>query len=141
LLSNPATVLAVSKAITKAMEDNAREAIATGKHPIDTIVHIKGTITVGEQFEQRIVAKAEPWTLLAIALSKLNGHTIESIVQEALNKEIDIEVIKERAAKAIQAIKAPTVTQCNGKVTSKLVINEIEQVNTDAIIQVQINAA
>ena len=49
--------------------------------------------------------------------------TVESIVREALTAPADlVDSLKAQAADAIAAIKKPTMTRCNGKVTTKLVV-------------------
>jgi hypothetical protein len=68
------------------------------------------------------VAKCDPWLLLAAALSKLNGVTVDALVREAVTAdEALIDGLKVKAAEAIAAIKATTTTICAGKITTKLV--------------------
>ena len=104
--------------------DAAREAAAAvpvGTHAIDLTLHITGTLTKGEDYDSRKVEKADPWLLLAAALSHLNGITVDSIVKEALTADLElVESLKKTAAIAIEKIKAPTVGRENGKVTVKI---------------------
>ncbi len=105
-----------------------RAIFPVGIHSIDRMVsvHIKGTVTVGKDYNQRIVANANPWLLLRIAMSKLNDVTMAAIVREALTEEgIDTETIKTQADKCVRALKDETTKPCKGKVTKKL-IYEIE---------------
>jgi len=118
-------ILAVNKVIKKAAIDNAREGLTAGQYAVDFLVHIQGLLTIGEDYEQHIVAKAEPWLILAVALSKLNNVTLENLVEEAYSGEIDVEEIKQRAQEALEVIKAPTLTICKGKVTTKLDYAEV----------------
>jgi len=50
---------------------------------IDKTIRIRFGFTKGEDHETLSVQQAKPWRLLAVALNKLNGVTIESIVNEA----------------------------------------------------------
>jgi len=100
-----------------------RSIFSVGTHPIDRTVnvHIKGDVTVGEDYEQRIVANANPWLLLRIAMSKLNDTTMAAIVREALTEEgIDTDAIKAQADECVQALRDVTKKSCKGKVTNKL---------------------
>jgi len=103
------------------------DALTVGTHEVDAIVHIKGTLTKGEDYEQKIRHKAQPEAILAVALSKLNGVTIESIVKEAMDVDPDrITVIKKEASDAIEKLKeAKGKTPCSGKVTTKLDFTEV----------------
>lgn len=124
---NPQEMLAVVKVIKKAAEKAARKELQPGDYPIDLSVRIAGSIRVGEAYEERIVATADAWLLLAIALSKLNGITIESIVREALACSLDPIAIKDQANAAIAAIKDSTLTPCLGKVTTSLAIAKLSK--------------
>lgn len=56
-------------------------------------------------------------------MSKLNGVTVDSLVREALTADPAlVKSLKAKAATAINAVKAPTLTVCNGKVTTKVTI-------------------
>lgn len=122
--------------------------LPVGTHTIEETVMLKvsGTVTVGKDYDQRIVAKADPWKLLQVALSKLNGVTVDSLVEEAAAGELDTKATKteievafgkvlsrkekkeyqeavKRAAhagEAIDTIKEGTWTKCDGKVTKKI---------------------
>lgn len=116
---------AAKTALARLLADEAaesRELLAVGVHTVNETVTltVTGKVTVGEDYPQNIVAKADPWTLLAVALSHLNEKTIESITQEALTLDPEmVKSIKKSAEKAIAAVKAPTLTECKGKVTTK----------------------
>lgn len=120
---NSVQTVAVAKAIKDAASKDASGKLTVGVHTVDFTVRVKGTITKGEDYEQDIVAKADPWLLLAAALSKLNGVTVDALVREAVSAdEALIDGLKAKAADAIQAMKVPTKTKCNGKVTTKLAV-------------------
>jgi len=117
---SPATLAALAKAVAT-VSSARRDDLTVGSHVVDEVVtlHVTGEVKVGSDYEQRVVAKADPWLLLGVALSHLNGVTVESIVAEALNAELGTEDIKARADAAVAAVKATTVTACKGKVTHK----------------------
>jgi len=118
--------IALGKALSDAAYAGANKVLPAGKHEIDLTVRIQGTINKGESYNQQIVEKAEPWSLLAVALSKLNGVTVESLVKEALAGGPEVAAIKEQANSAIKAIKGTTSTTCAGKVTAKLTVTTVE---------------
>jgi len=107
-------------ALSKFKLNGERDQVEPGEYDINMIVRVRGSVKVGEDYEQNVVASAEPWALLAVALSKLNGTTISSIVREAENGGIDSEAVKREANAAIQTIKEKTKRPMKGKVTSKL---------------------
>jgi hypothetical protein len=117
-----AAVIAVGKLVSEGDAKAASGSLAAGEYPVDVTVRVHGTVTRGANYTQQVVAKAEPWLILAAALSHLNGVTIESIVKEALTADPAlVDSLKQKAADAIAALKAPTDTPCNGKTTAKLV--------------------
>ena len=88
-----------------------------GDHFVDFLVHVKGTLKKGEDFEKQVPQTAKPWLLLAVALSKLNGVTLESIVKEALSFDAKQEkVVKAEATAALTKIKGKTVKTMSGQV-------------------------
>ena len=118
---NPATIAALQKALTAA-KSATRADLPVGDNEVDEVLvlHIAATTRCGEDYEQSIVAKADPWTLLAAALSHLNGVTVDSLVRECLTADPAlIASIKKEAKTAIAAVKGPTKTACKGKVTFK----------------------
>lgn len=113
--------VALAKVIKKAALDAAGANVKAGEYPVNFTVKVTGSLKKGEDYDQEIVAKADPWLLLAAALSKLNGVTVDSLVREAVTAdEALIEGLKAKAADAIQKIKATTTTKCAGKVTTNL---------------------
>ena len=122
----------LSKLLTVAISkikgtSEAKDKLAVGTHEVDAIVHLKGTVTKGADYEQIIWHKAQPEAILAVALSKLNGVTIEAIVKEAMDIDPErITIIKKEADEAIEKLREDKgKTTCTGKVTSKLVFTEV----------------
>ncbi len=108
-------------ALSKFKLNGERAEVKPGSYNVNTTVSVKGTIKVGEDYEQQLVASADPWGLLAAALSKLNGVTVAALVREAENGGVDSAAVKTAAAAAIQAVKGPTLRTMSGKVTAKLI--------------------
>jgi len=100
-----------------------RPTIVAGEYDVDFIARFKGKINVGDAYNQQIVAKADPWKLLAVAMSKLNNVTVRSIVKEAEESEISSDTVKSQAEGAIVRIKAPTNSVCQGKTTGNVDLN------------------
>ncbi len=114
---NPVEVLALSKLSA----GSSRADVTPGNYSGSVTVTVDYNLRVGEDYTQNIVGKAQPWDLLAVALSKINGVTVESIVREAL-EGVDTTEIKAQAKAAMASVKAPTATDCKGKVTGKATI-------------------
>ncbi len=118
---NAVQTIAISKLIGEQVEKDARKLVSPGSYSADFWVHVSGDIDVGEDYVRRVPQKAKPWDLLAIALSRLNGVTVESIVREALNAAPElVETVKKQAEAAIQSIKGTTETVCGGRVNADL---------------------
>jgi hypothetical protein len=113
-------------ALNKFKLNGERDRVLPGKYDIDAIIRVNGTVRIGEDYDQRVVAKADPWSLLAVALNKLNNVTLDSIVREA--EEVDGSDIKTSVDKAIEQIKKPTKTKAKGKVTAVLTFESVEPV-------------
>lgn len=124
-LSKVETV-ALAKVVKDAVAKAAGADVTAGEYPVDFVVRVSGSIKKGEDYDSEIVAKADPWLLLAAALSKLNGVTVDALVREALTAdEALVEGLKAKAADAIAAVKGPTKTRCAGKITTKLTVQPV----------------
>jgi hypothetical protein len=116
-----AQIVAITKAIPAKVVTKAKADLGVGDHDVDVTVRVTGSIKRGLDYSQKIVAKADPWLLLGVALSHLNGVTVDSIVREALTADPElVKSLKKTAQTALDAIKAPTDTDCSGKVTAKV---------------------
>jgi len=84
---------------------------------IDKTIRVRFGFTKGEDHETLAVQQAKPWRLLAVALNKLNGVTIESIVNEAENLDDEAEKLaKKEAELALAKIKSKTSKVIKGSV-------------------------
>ena len=123
---SPVEVKALYSLVSEGQAKKASEKIEVGEHQVEFTLHVKGALLRGANYEGEIVEKANPWLLLAVALSHLNGVTVESITQEALTADPQmVESLKAQAKVAIEALKKPTKTMCNGKVTVDLVAEKV----------------
>jgi hypothetical protein len=119
-------VVAVGKLVSDKESSEANASLTAGKYDVDVTVRVKGTLTRGENYVQQVVEKANPWLLLSVALSHLNGVTVDSIVTEALTADpAMVDSLKAKAAEAIATVKGPTATPCNGKTTGKLTVEVV----------------
>lgn len=127
-----AEILAVTKVVA-GKATKASKHLAAGDHEVDVTVRVRGTVKRGEDYTQEIVNKVDTWLLFGVALSKLNGATAESIVREAIAIEESEDAdaltkkVKDAAKVAIKQLKGTTETDCNGKVTYDLSIEEVER--------------
>lgn len=115
---SPIQILAIAKAVKPAQATKSSKGLSVGSHDFSVTVTISGTLNKGEDYEQNVPAKADSWGLLALALSKLNGVTVESLTKDfvAFSPE-NIKEVKKQAENAIQALKNATVSNCVGKIT------------------------
>ena len=119
---SPVETKALATLISETVAKKASAEISVGDHAVDFTLHVSGKLTRGEDYESHKVAKADPWLLLLVALSHLNGVTVESITREALAADVAlVDNLKKEAKVAIEAIKAPTLGMENGKVTVDLI--------------------
>jgi len=127
--------LAASKAIAAKFAKTAREGVEPGTYDVNFDVHVEGTVTVGEDYEQRMVNKAQPWNIIA-ALLEENARVAEAAGETGINIDKIIKAAeamdpgmvkraKEQAESAAASIKAATLSPAKGKVTTKLTATPI----------------
>lgn len=126
--ANPATLAILGKMVAAAAKAT-RDDLVVGTHEVaeELTLDIQGTLNVGEGYEQNIVAKAKPWDLLTAAIELANkqlaaagvaGIDMEKVITAA--EQIDpkaVKTAKKDADTEVARRKAPTLTQCKGKVT------------------------
>ena len=118
---NAIQTLATGKLLGEKVVKQARREVAPGAYLVDYWVHITGGMEVGDDYIRRVPQKAQPWLLLAVALSRLNGVTVESIVREAMSADPELVAdIKTRADAAVASIKGMTETVCSGRIKTDL---------------------
>jgi len=119
-MKNAIEITAISKMIKKAVLDSSRDLLSVGIHPVNCLVRIDGTIKVGEDFEKRQTNKIDWIGLTALALSKLNGVTVESLIAEFEKNGIDSKDVKKQAQAKVDALRDSTMQTSKGAVTTQL---------------------
>ena len=92
-------------------------------HLVDEMIHVHGEVKLGrDNPEAKCWMRVDHWAIIAVAMSKLNGVTIESLVREAkaIGEKARNEV-KEAAEAAIEQFKEETVGLRRGTLTGKVV--------------------
>lgn len=113
--------IATHKVISADDYKRASAGIFPGTYPVDFRARIHGGIKKGEPYESKIPAAADPWKLLAVALSRLNKATVDSIVTGYFQvSDEEGQAVKDSALAAIEKIVESTKRVCQGKVTSTL---------------------
>ena len=114
-----ASLTILAKQIAAAQKAKRADApLGKSKVATQVVLDVSGTVTVGKDYEQEIVLKADPFTMLAVALSHCNGVTMDSIAREARTADPEyVASIKEKAVEAWGVVKADTLKTCQGKVT------------------------
>ena len=88
----PVELLALSKAIGKALVDSARETLKTGVYAVDVVVRIKGDIEVGIAELTPGKFSAEPFLLAA--LNALDPGVRKKVLARPVLKKADAAVMK-----------------------------------------------
>lgn len=129
---SPVEMLALSRLFDPRTDrgKRVREEVSAGRHDFDFQIRVQGHMDVREDYTSRIVAKAQPWTLLMLLADKVNANTLNALVRQAA--EIDkndprIEEFKARVNEAMQEIKAPTETECKGSVKAEALVTPVGQ--------------
>lgn len=120
--------IAIYKSIPEKDFKDAARALSAGVHEVDFRFLVRGTLNKGEPYQQRIAADADPWCLLALALSKLNDATVNSLIDQYVQcladdtlKQLGTQV-KARAQEALAKVKDATTRTLDGKITAHLVV-------------------
>ena len=123
---DPQILLALSKLLAGDSHKKAcRKAVNEGVFDIDHTIRISGTMKVSGD-HQAVIYTAVPWAkVLGVALSKLNGVTLESVVREALSGDCDEDAIKESAQAAVDKVMGSTKKPRKGKVTYDFDVSEV----------------
>jgi hypothetical protein len=123
-------IVAVAKAVKDKVLKGATKEVDPGRYDVDLLVRVLGSFTKGEDFEQKITAKINFALLSALALSKVNKETRDSIVEDFImamgrsetspehSKLID--QVKDEIQPKLNEIKEMTVTTMTGKITTDL---------------------
>jgi len=117
------SLVAVAKSVlSKALD------LQPGTRTFDVSLNIKGEVTKGEDYEQVVAQSVCPYTLLAVALDKLNANTSEAVTRlvaevSAMSDKERSEMrssMKEATQNAMSSLGDSAVRLCAGKTTSKI---------------------
>ena len=121
-----------------------RDAVVPGIYTIEEVIRLRGTIKIGEDSEARQVNKIDPWTILCVALGKVNNETRQVIIREAQgvldakDAKVDKQMKEMKAAvqKDVAALKEATMIPRKGAVAvldHKLEVIQVERIREDGI--------
>jgi hypothetical protein len=125
---------AINKVVSADAYKTANGEITPGEYPIDLMVRITGALKKGEKYQAAIHWSVDWCGLFAVALSKLNGVTVESIVREFCAKEeVDTAAIKVQAEDAINTVKGTAMQECNGKLSGKVFAEIVDTAKVEVL--------
>ena len=126
---SPEAALLLSK-LLEPVAKLARNAISVGEKPVAGrfTLQVNGKIKIGEDYQQRIVQKANPWGLVHVLLEELQELTIAAtgggvdldvLVRRALVCDENLQAqAEERANKIAASLKEETRQTCRGKTSA-----------------------
>ena len=118
---NAVEIMALSKLVVAKESKAARENVNPGSYKVSFLVRGEGIMNVGKDYPKAQVNKIDWIGLTAMALSKLNGVTIESLVADyEAAGEVEIDEIKDQAQAKIDLLKGKTMGIDRGKITVDL---------------------
>ena len=128
------TTVAVSKAIEAKALKAARAGLEPGTYAVDALVHVKGGVKVGEDYDQALTNKVKPVDLWLATLDLLAPQVTESLVARIIERALDgsdeslrrFADLKERTGHALDAVRNVTRSTCKGKVTVTLTAETVE---------------
>lgn len=114
--------IALSKAVKEADYEAAGKTMLPGtREAVDSVIHLRGAISKSKPYEQKVAADANPWKLLAVALSRLNQATVDSIVAGSFQvADEEANAVKASAVQAVEKIVAGTKRVINGRITGTI---------------------
>lgn len=118
----------IGKALAS-MVDEIKDNIPAGKLEgiVDKIIHIQFGYKKSEDVEKMVVQTAKPWRLLMAAMNRLNGVSIEAIVEDAERlAEAEEGKAKKQVELALEKIKGKTLKLTKGQVrVAGLTVKEV----------------
>lgn len=115
--------IAVHKAVKEEVYKSLSEQLEVGQHIVDCRVQLRGALKKGNPFKTKVPAAANPWRLLAVALSKLNQTSVDAVVRESLAMgEEQTTAVKKAAEDAITRIVAATERESSGRITGEVIL-------------------
>lgn len=122
-------LMAAHKAVSEAAFKTLSQNLEPGNYPVDCTVRIVGSLKKGKPVTQTYAAAADPWKVLAVALSKLNAATREAVIRDSLTiSDKDATVLKAQADDLIQKLVQPTERTRTGNVSAILAVEVVGEV-------------
>lgn len=109
--------------------DSIRASVEPGEYDLDTVVRIRGKLVVAPDTKAK-TPTAVPWQKVAALLfSKLNGVTVESVLEEVLSGAASlaaaVEEVDARAKEAVERLVASTEQPRKGAVKLRAEVEEL----------------
>ena len=121
--------LAIAKAITAKDVKAARQELSAGTYTVNSLIRVKGTVIISEDFPKKVTAKLKPLAGLAVALryvpSAERVHVFNACLGIGVTPEAVAEVESELKTFDIM-LRGTTITTIQGMVTTKLETFEVE---------------
>jgi phosphoenolpyruvate carboxylase len=138
----PIEIISLTKLVKDKAKDAARKDIAPGNYTIDRLIHVKGVLTVAEDYQKTpttTVLSKEAFALVlqyagvtAQAAEKALIKAFEDVIAETNGKAVgavseEYKAIVEKGMKHVEAIveKLPKVT-CKGPITGHMQYDAVE---------------
>ena len=122
-----AEIIAVAKVMKDDIVKEASKKLDSGRYELEILIRILGSFQKGADYETTVPNKINFNLLAAMALSKVNIETRNSIIDEfitAMEKPEELEKLAEEikvgVQKKLDKIKGLTKTTATGKVTTDL---------------------
>ena len=113
----------VGRLVSDGAKSKASASLAAGDHKVSFDIHVEGTFRKGDDFEQEISNKVDHKSLFAAAVEAMRKAGLKVDISELVKASLT-DAAKELAKKVavetqavMDVIQAPTLTQCNGKIT------------------------
>jgi hypothetical protein len=122
-------IAAIAGSLKDAVVKSAKAAIRAGDHAVDVVVRVRGTLSKGKDYEQRVTA-AMPMKDMLIAAVKLNGISMEKFMEQYLDSAAGLttditDEHREEMAEVWDRLSEKFTRTCNGKVTFKGTIDPV----------------
>jgi len=115
-----------------------RENVLPGTYTVDETIRLHAVVRVEQDVETRQVNKIDPWTILALALDKLNATTLDTVLAEAqaiidakdAKRNSELKEIKRMVEGKVSGLKDATKIVRKGKVQILTQTVEVVQVGS-----------
>ena len=119
-------IIALAKMLDKKTVAAAREQLSVGVYEVDFDTNTSGTFEVFADFEKRQTNTIDWMGLFALAMSKLNGTTVEAVVNEYEESGVDKGDIKDTVQGKVDNLRAKTYKTNKGQVRTAITYDLVE---------------